>query len=112
MPVDTTYLHDVYVPARRTWSTAAPSPTPRSGGSAVLYRGMIVVTGGECDGDKPFVHNEGFDVKTGRWTTLAPMPGGRHGIQAATDGQAIYVPGGAPVCRTGTSDTLLSFRMQ
>ena len=109
-PAENTGMHDVYDPAKNTWTAAAAIPTVRSGGSAVLYRGMIVVTGGECDNDKPFVANEGFDVKTGRWSTLAPMPGGRHGIQAATDGQTIYVPGGAPVCRTGTSDTLLTFR--
>jgi N-acetylneuraminic acid mutarotase len=110
-PAENTGMHDVYDPAKNTWTSAAAIPTARSGGSAVLYRGMIVVTGGECDNDKPFVANEGFDVKTARWTMLAPMPGGRHGIQAATDGQAIYVPGGAPVCRTGTSDTLLTFRL-
>ena len=40
----------------------------------MLYRGLIVVTGGECNNGKPFVENEAFDVKTGRWSTLAPMP--------------------------------------
>ena len=109
-PAENTAMHDVYDPAKNAWTSAAAIPTPRSGGSAVLYRGMIVVTGGECDNDKPFVANEGFDVKTGRWSALAPMPGGRHGIQGATDGQAVYIPGGAPVCRTGVSDTLLTFR--
>ena len=80
-------------------------------GSAVLYRGRILVTGGECDNDKPFVDNDAYDLKSARWTSLAPMLSGRHGIQAATDGQVVYIPGGAPVCRTGVSDTLLTFRL-
>ena len=109
-PAENTGLHDVYDPAKNVWTSAPPIPTPRSGGSGVVLGGRIIVTGGECDNDKPFVANEAYDVKAGRWSTLAPMPSGRHGIQAATDGQVVYIPGGAPVCRTGTSDTLLTLR--
>ena len=69
-----------------------------------------LLCGGECDTDKPFVANEAFDPKTGRWSTLAPMSSGRHGIQAATVGQVVYIPAGAPVCRTGVLDTLLTFQ--
>jgi hypothetical protein len=76
-----------------------------------LYRNRILVFGGECSNGHPFVENEAYDLKTGRWSSLAPMPTGRHGINAATDGQVVYIPGGAPACGTASSDTLLTFRL-
>ena len=110
-PNENTGMHDVYDPAKNTWTMAAPLPTPRSGGSGVLYKNMIVVSGGECDRGLPFNHHEGFDVKTGRWSTLASMPSGRHGINAATDGQVLYIPAGAPGCGTSSSGRLLTFKL-
>jgi hypothetical protein len=76
----------------------------------VLYKGQIVVMGGECFNGRPFDHVEAFDPQTSRWATLTSMPSGRHGIMAATDGRTIYIPGGAPACATAQSDTLLTFR--
>jgi N-acetylneuraminic acid mutarotase len=108
-PVENVNNHDIYDVASNTWSAGPPLPTPRSGGGAVLYRGSIVLFGGECDNGKPFAQNEAFDVKTGRWSTLAPMGSGRHGITAATDGRVVYVPAGAPNCATASSDTLQVF---
>lgn len=109
-PVENTNMHDVYNPATNTWTTAAPLMTPRSGGAGVLHRNRILVFGGECDNRIPFAHNEAFDLKTGRWSALAPMPSGRHGIMGAAIGPAVYIPGGAPMCATAASDTLLVFR--
>jgi len=108
---DNTGLHDVYDPAGAgsPWTSAAPLPTPRSGISAVLYRGVILIAGGECNSGKLFTEHEGFNVKTGRWSRFTPMSSPRHGIQAATDGRTVFVPGGAPACGTGASDTLQKF---
>ena len=78
--------------------------------AAVLYRGLILDLGGECNSGKLFVENEGFNVKTGRWSRFAAMTSPRHGIQAATDGRTVFVPGGAPACGTGASDTMQTFR--
>ena len=111
-PVENVSTHDIYDTVTNTWRTGPPLPTPRSGGGAVFYRGSIVVLGGECYNGRPFDHNEAFDVKTNRWSTLAPMPSGRHGIMAATDGQTIFVPGGAPACATAASDTLMAFTLR
>ena len=109
---DNTGLHDVYDPAASgsVWTTAAPLLTPRSGMSAVLYRGVILLSGGECHSGNLFVENEGFNVKTGRWSRYAAMISPRHGIQAATDGRAVFIPGGAPACGTGASETMQTFR--
>ena len=59
-------LHDVYDQATNAWKAAAPLPTPRSGVSAVLYRGRIVVDGGECNKGKPFIENEAYDNRVER----------------------------------------------
>ena len=93
-PDDRTGQHDIYDPATNTWSSGPPLPTPRSAVGAALYKGLIVVTGGEVRAGT-FNENEAYDVKTGRWLTLAPLPQGRHGHGAAVIGDSIYIVGGA-----------------
>ena len=39
---------------------------------------------------------ERFDPATGRWALLPPMPSARHGLGAASLGEAIYVLSGSP----------------
>jgi hypothetical protein len=53
---------------------------------------MIIVAGGETRA-KTFTENEAYDVKAGRWLTLAPMPAGRHGHGAAVFGDSVYMVG-------------------
>jgi N-acetylneuraminic acid mutarotase len=91
---DMTGLHDIYDPASDSWTSAAPVPTPRGGGAGALYHGMIVFLGGEDD-KRTYNENEGFDLKTNRWVTLAPMPTGGHGFGAATVGSNLYIISGA-----------------
>jgi N-acetylneuraminic acid mutarotase len=110
-PVDNVARHDIYDVASDTWTSGPPLPTPRSGGAAVVLKGVIVVAGGECNNLAPFDTVEGFDLKTGRWRTLAPMPVGKHGINAATDGQTMYIGGGNPECGMSFSDRLITFTL-
>jgi N-acetylneuraminic acid mutarotase len=91
-------LHDVYDPATNSWSPAAPMPTPRSSTAVELYHGMIVVVGGEGDATGPgsaFKDNEGYDLKTGQWVKLQPLPLGKHALGAATVGNVVYFSGGS-----------------
>ena len=105
-------MHDVYDPATNSWKSAAPMPTPRSAMAVTLYRGLILVAGGECNNRKTFIENEGYDPKTDRWVSLASMATGRHGFRAVTLGDLAYFAGGAAGCGGGEiSDTLLTFSL-
>lgn len=110
-PADNVARHEVYDVATNTWTSGPPLPTPRSGGAAVFMKGFIVVAGGECNNGAPFNTVEGYDVKAGRWMTLASMPVGKHGITGATDGQMMYIGGGNPECGMSFSDRLVSFTL-
>jgi hypothetical protein len=111
LPVDNTDLHDIYNPTTNTWTSGPPLPTARSGGATAFYKGMIVIAGGECRDFKPFNETEGFDVATGRWRTLAPMPIGKHGITGTTDGNVMYIAGGNPECGLSMSGRLVTFTL-
>ena len=83
-------LHHAYDPARRQIGGAQPLPTARSGHGAVLYRGKIFVMGGEGT-SRVFGQNEAYDPLKDCWERFAPMLTPRHGLGAATVGDAIYV---------------------
>jgi len=104
--------HDVYDPTTNSWSSAAPLPTPRSGVAAALYKGMILVLGGELPPDHAFPENEAYDVLRDRWVALAPMPAGRHGFGGDVIGSSAYFVGGSltPGGR-GITDQLIMFSM-
>jgi hypothetical protein len=87
-------------------------PTPRSALAGAYYHGLILVLGGELPPDHTFPENEAYDPKTGRWTTLAPMPHGRHGFGGDTIGDAAYFVGGnLSPGGGGITDQLIVFRM-
>jgi N-acetylneuraminic acid mutarotase len=92
--VDKTGQHDVFDPATNSWSSAAPMLTPRSAPAGVLYRGLILVLGGEL-APNTYVENEGYDLKTGKWVALAPMPAGRHNFGSSVIGPSAYFVGGS-----------------
>jgi N-acetylneuraminic acid mutarotase len=94
--------HEIYDPATDSWETGPPMPTGRSGIAVVAHRGRLYVFGGETVrrfSSKTFDQAERFDPGTGRWERLPPMPTGRHGLGAASFGEAIYVLGGGPRAR-------------
>jgi N-acetylneuraminic acid mutarotase len=104
--------HEIYDPKTNAWASGPPLPTPRSNGTGVLYKGMIVVMGGEGGPTGVFVENEGFDLKTGQWSTLAPLPAGLHGMASAVVGDTAYVIGGSLGNGSGSAtEQLLAFRL-
>jgi hypothetical protein len=110
-PDENTGRHDVYDPATNAWSEAPSLPTPRSAMAAVLYRGMILLAGGEVRSGT-FRENEAYDLKIGKWLTLAPLPEGRHGHGGTVIGDSVYMVGGAlKPGGGGVTDQLLMFTL-
>jgi N-acetylneuraminic acid mutarotase len=110
-PAETTDMHEIYDPATDRWSAAPPLPGPRSSLAVAVYKGMILVLGGETTAGSLTDH-DGFDVKQNRWAKLAPLPSPRHGIAGAVVGNVAVFAGGAEgVGGNGTSDQLFSFML-
>ena len=103
-----TTAHEVFDPATRTWSNAAPMLRPRSGMNGVMARGLFHVWGGE--GPPPpgmFPDHDYYNPQTDTWTKLPDMPIPVHGIvgSAFVDG-LIWVTGGGTAIGGSSGSTL------
>ena len=88
---------DVYDFGTGNWSTLSTTlPTPRGGTSSILYRGEILVIGGESNSQE-LAHNatEALNPNTQTWNTLSTLNVGRHGTQATILNDAVYIAAGA-----------------
>ncbi len=86
-------------------------PTARSAMAGVVYQGMILIDGGECDHGHTFVQNEAYRPRIDRWVELQPIVG-RHGFGAGAVGGVAYFVGGNKGCGGGdTTDELLEFHL-
>lgn len=113
--------HDVYDPKSDRWAVAPAVPTPRSGVAGALYKGKILVLGGELwistggTSMQPyycFVDNEGYDLARAAWETYRPLPQGRHAFAAGAIGDTCYLAGGSiRPGSAGTMDELLAFTL-
>ena len=92
-PLKTT-AHEVFDPLTRTWTTAAPMLSGRSGINGVMARGCFHVWGGEAPTGMTPQH-EYYDPRTNEWGSLRDMPIPIHGVvgSAFIDG-VIWVTGG------------------
>lgn len=89
----------VYDPATRAWSTAAPLPAPRGGHAAVVLGGKIHVLGGGNQLSTIADHSV-YDPATDTWTERAPLPRAKGSPAAVVFKGRIYAIGG----RSGASD--------
>jgi hypothetical protein len=84
--------------ASAAWKPAVTSiPTPRGGLGVAAVGACVYAVGGErTAGGSGTVTGatESYDTVTGEWRTLPPLAVPRHGIQAGTVAQTIYVAGG------------------
>ncbi len=99
--------HDVYDTRTGRWTPAPSLPTPRPAGASAVLGGRIVYADGECRTD-PVVDPAGtfddvtaHDPRDDRWSTLAPLPQGRHVFDAARVGDRACFVGGAFTCAGG-----------
>jgi len=95
-----TGVNEVYDPARNTWETKAPMPTPRADLCASVVDGKIYLIGGKEYWEvNPFYHElnvtEVYDTATNSWTTKASMPIPAFGYASDVVDDKIYVIGGA-----------------
>jgi hypothetical protein len=63
--------------------------------TAAVIDDVIYVLGGESPAGT-FTLNEAYQAKTGRWTTMAPMPTSRHGLGSAAVGHELFIMAGGP----------------
>lgn len=88
---------DVYDIGQNTWRTLGQDiPTERAGCTAAVLESDVLIIGGES-GTQQDAHDEveALDTRTGSWRSLAPMNQGRHGMQAVTYEDEVYVIGGS-----------------
>jgi N-acetylneuraminic acid mutarotase len=89
-----TDAHEVFDPQTRTWTTAAPMLSGRSGINGVVARGCFHVWGGEAPTGMTPQH-EYYDPRTDRWSSLPDMPIPIHGVVgSAFVDDLIWVTGG------------------
>ncbi len=91
---------DVFDFKTNRWTTLPSTqnlPTLRAGGTAVAFKQMLVVMGGESSTQVPS-HSEvdAFDTKSGTWIKLPHLVTGRHDTQAIVYKNKIYIAAGAP----------------
>ena len=86
--------NEVFDPATRAWTTAAPMLSGRSGMNGVVAKGCFHVWGGEAPTGMTPQH-EYYDPRTDQWSSLPNMPIPIHGVvgSAFVDG-LIWVTGG------------------
>ena len=89
--------NEAYSPQSDTWYRRANLPIASSGLSAAALNGKVYAFGGEYftnDGGM-YVHVWEYDPETNRWDLFDNMRTPRHGTDAVTISDAIYIIGGA-----------------
>lgn len=98
---------DVYNFGSNSWSTLPAGqniPTPRGGAAAVNFNDKLVIIGGEVQNQVVYgitttdalPITEEYDPATQSWTRLDDLNNERHGTQAITSGNGIFILGGSP----------------
>ena len=89
--------HEVYDPARGTWTRLEPMLTARNHLAAAAIAGRVHVVGGRVPGDMELTTHEIYDPATDTWEVGPPMPTGRSGIAAVAHRGRLYVFGGETI---------------
>lgn len=91
------HVFEVYDPAADRWETLRDLPAQRNHIAGAAINGKVVVAGGRLEGgfqsDKTAAV-EAYDPKTAQWSSLAPMPRARSGINGVMANGCFHVWGG------------------
>ena len=105
---------EAYSPAGNRWYTLPDMPTPRGGLAAAAMNGKLYALGGEyfgAGGTGVFAQNEEYGSATGTWRAVQGLPTPRHGMQAITVGDTVFVIGGGPVAGYGVTEVNEGFTL-
>jgi non-specific serine/threonine protein kinase len=83
-----------YDPIEDRWTKLPSMPIPSGSLGAAVVGGRLIVVGGE-DPTKVLDAVQAFDLRTRRWSTLAPMRTPRHGMAVVAVGDTLYALDGA-----------------
>ncbi len=98
--------HEVFDPQTRSWTTAAPMLSGRSGINGVVAKACFHVWGGETPAGMTPQH-EYYDPRTNQWSSLRDMPRPVHGVvgSAFVEG-LIWATGGGTQIGGGSGSQL------
>jgi hypothetical protein len=86
-------------------------PTPRGGLGAAIVKGSLIALGGE-EPTRVDASAEAYDLASGTWSILRPLPEPRHGLAVAAAGDRLIATGGsASAGHGGSSTTTLDFQL-
>ena len=87
---------NIYDLKQQRWTTAANIPTQRAGTMAVGIGSELIIMGGESLATLN-AHDtvEAFDIFSGNWRRLSPLPTARHGGAAAVINNNVHVVAGS-----------------
>ncbi|MBX2870662.1 MAG: hypothetical protein KTR30_01140 [Saprospiraceae bacterium] len=90
---------DVYDFDKGTWSSLPqPLPTPRAAPGIAIFRGDLLVMGGEGEVAGPaYKIVESYNFSAKKWGRKPDMLYPRHGTQAILSGEGVYMAGGSPL---------------
>ena len=98
-------LVQIYDPATDKWSEGVPLPNPLHHFGAVVLGGKIYVVGGFPQPNRERAATDkvwAFDLKTQKWSAMAPLPEPRGALVVKAIGNLIYVAGGEVARRPGS----------
>lgn len=90
-------LVETYDPATDMWTARTRMPTARSAIAAAVYKGQIIIPGGEGQDMRflaAFKAVEVYDPAVNRWQVLPSMPHQRHGLAVGVIGDRLYTVSG------------------
>jgi len=101
---------DYYDFTEEKWYTMKePLPFPTAAGGIVNADGKLIYMGGEGSQSQAYNQTQCLDLKTGKWSQLAPLFTGRHGSGAIWFNKKIYIAAGSSVQGGGNMTTIEVF---
>lgn len=98
--------HQVYDIQSRSWSKAAPLPSPRNSAAIAVIDGQIYVAGGRSMKGGNTANLDRYDPMTDSWHSMNPMPYAGGGLNGAVVGGMFYVFGGEELGIRGAEGVL------